>query len=126
MKKFASILVATTALTAAMGLSAWSLIRTPAVAGEHSLATVLDDGREALSLIFVSDDDDDEGEDEQRRHNSSQNDDDEGEDDDDDDDDTGDDDNEYGKARRPVPAIATTPPQNGLFGNAAPPKVQVK
>ncbi len=120
MKKIVSVLVATTALTTAMGLSAWSAMRIPAVAGVHSFASTQDDGRTALPFIFASDDDDD---DEQIRHDSKGHDEDEGEDDDDNDDD---DEDGEGKVRGPAPATATTPPQNGLFGNGALPKVQVK
>ena len=36
-----------------------------------------------------------------------------------------DDDDDRGGARNPGPAGAGAPPQNGLFGNGAPPKVQV-
>ena len=48
-------------------------------------------------------------------------------DDDDDDDDCDDDDDDEcrGGARNPAPAGTVAPPQNGLFGNGAPPQVQV-
>jgi hypothetical protein len=36
-----------------------------------------------------------------------------------------DDDDDRGSARNPAPAGTTVPPQNGLFGNGAPPQVQV-
>ncbi len=52
-----------------------------------------------------------------------------GHDDDDDDDDCDDDDDDdddcRGGARNPAPAGTVAPPQNGLFGNGAPPQVQV-
>lgn len=35
------------------------------------------------------------------------------------------DDDDRGGARKPAPAGTVAPPQNGLFGNAAPPQVQV-
>ncbi|AQS47357.1 hypothetical protein BMG03_05760 [Thioclava nitratireducens] len=44
----------------------------------------------------------------------------------DDDDEEDDDDDDYGaSARNPAPAGTVAPPKNGLFGNGAPPKVQV-
>ena len=43
----------------------------------------------------------------------------------DDDDDDDDDDERNGSARNPAPAGTVTPPQNGLFGNGAPPQVQM-
>jgi len=36
-----------------------------------------------------------------------------------------DDDDDRGGARKPAPAGTVAPPQNGLFGNGAPPQVQV-
>ncbi|OWY04409.1 PepSY domain-containing protein [Thioclava sp. IC9] len=45
---------------------------------------------------------------------------------DDDDEDDDDDDDDYGaSARNPAPAGTVAPPKNGLFGDGAPPKVQV-
>ena len=38
---------------------------------------------------------------------------------------TTDDDDGRGGARNPAPAGTVAPPQNGLFGNGAPPQVQV-
>jgi hypothetical protein len=37
-----------------------------------------------------------------------------------------DDDDDRSDARNPAPAGSVAPPQNGLFGNGAPPQVQVK
>ena len=39
--------------------------------------------------------------------------------------DSEDDDDDRGGARNPAPAGTVAPPQNGLFGNGAPPQVQV-
>jgi hypothetical protein len=94
MKKTLALLVATTALTAAIGLPAWSAMRSEAGAGEHPFAAAFDAGQEAVELIFVSD-----------RHD--------------------DDDNGCNSARNPAPAGTVAPPSNGLFGNGAPPRVQV-
>jgi hypothetical protein len=118
MKKTLAMLVATTALTTAIGLPAWSAMRTQAEGEERPFAGVFNDGQEALPLILVSDDDDDD--DEHRRRSGHDND-----DDDDCDDDDDDDDDCRGGARNPAPAGTVAPPQNGLFGNGAPPQVQV-
>lgn len=120
MKKTLALLVATTALTAAIGLPAWSAMRSEAGAGEHPFAAAFDAGQEAVELIFVSDrhDDDDDDHDDKHRRRSSR-------DDDDEDDDCDDDDNGCNSARNPAPAGTVAPPSNGLFGNGAPPRVQV-
>jgi hypothetical protein len=57
-----------------------------------------------------------------RRHDDDDDDDD---DHDDDDDDDCEDDDCRGGAGNPAPAGSVAPPQNGLFGNGAPPQVQV-
>jgi hypothetical protein len=111
MKKTLAMLAATTALTAAIGLPAWSAMRTQAGAEERPFAAVFDDGQEALSLVLISSDDDDDG------HDG-----------DDNEDDCGGDDDGNGAcpaARNPAPAGTVAPPPNGLFGNGAPPQVQV-
>ena len=73
----------------------------------------------------LDDDDDDSGwrEGSRRGHGGG----DGGDDDDDDDDDDCDDDDDdcRGGARNPAPAGTVDPPQNGLFGNGAPPRVRV-
>lgn len=110
MKKTLTLLVASTALTAVIGLPAWSAMRSPAGADDRPIAAVLDDEQEALPLIRASDDDDDDAD--RRRPGYGR-----GDDDDDDDD---------GRAAgNPVPAGTVAPPQNGLFGNGAPPQVKV-
>ncbi len=111
MKKTLALLFASTALTAVIGLPAWSAMRSPAGAGDRPIAAVLDDGQEALPLILASDDDDDDAD--RRRPGYGR-----GDDDDDDDDD--------GRAAgNPAPVGTVAPPQNGLFGNGAPPQVKV-
>lgn len=117
MKNTLAMLVATTALTAAVGLPAWNAMSTAAEAEERPFAAPLDDGQKALPFILVSDDDDDD--DNERRRQS-------GHHDDDDDCDDDDDDNEACRgALNPAPAGSVAPPQNGLFGNGAAPQVQV-
>jgi hypothetical protein len=119
MKKTLALLIASTALTTAIVAPAWSAMRAPGDTFAQTVATVLDDAQAALPLVFVSSDDDD---DEHEYRNGSRYDD----DDDDDCDDDGEDDDECnGSARNPAPAGTVAPPQNGLFGNGAPPQVQV-
>ena len=117
MKKTLALLIASTALTTAIGVPAWSAMRAPDGTIAQTVAAVLDDAHAALPLIFVSDDDDDE-----REHRSGARHD----DDDDDDHDDCDDDDCKGNARNPAPAGTVAPPQNGLFGNGALPQVQMK
>jgi hypothetical protein len=117
MKKTLALLVASTALTAAIGLPAWSAIRAPADGDGQPFAAVLKAEQDAVPLIFASDDDDDEPE-YRRAHDDD-------DDDDDDDDECDDDDNHGCGAPNPAPAGTVAPPQNGLFGNGAPPRVQV-
>ncbi|MYZ46765.1 hypothetical protein [Propylenella binzhouense] len=124
MKKTLALLVASTALTVAIGVPAWSAMRVPQDdAKPQPIAALFDDGQEALPLIFVSDDDDDDDDDREDRRSSRY-----GDDDDDDDDDREDDDDDdaSGGALNPAPAGTVAPPQNGLFGNGAPPQIQVK
>ena len=119
MKKTLALLIASTALTTAIVAPAWSAMRAPGDTFAQTVATVLDDAQAALPLVFVSSDDDD---DEHEYRNGSRYDDD---DDDRGDDDDDDDDECNGSARNPAPAGTVAPPQNGLFGNGAPPQVQV-
>lgn len=114
MRKTLALLFASTALTTVLGLPAWSAMRSPAGADDRPIAAVLDDGQEALPLIRASDDNDDDAD--RRRPGYGR-----GDDDDDDDDDDG-----GGRgAGNPAPAGTVAPPQNGLFGNGAPPQVKV-
>jgi hypothetical protein len=121
MKKTFALLVASTALTAAIGIPAWSAMRTPELAGARPFAAIFEGGPDTAPIILASDDDDD---DDHRSRDSVRR----SYDDDHDDDDDCDDDDEddcRGGARNPAPAGSVAPPQNGLFGNGAPPQVQV-
>jgi hypothetical protein len=111
MKKTLTLLVASTALTAAIGVPAWSAMQSPPDV-LRPVAALFDDAPQAMPLVLASDDDDD---DDDRWRDGSRR----GHDDDDDDDDC------RGGARNPAPAGTVAPPQNGLFGNGAPPQVQV-
>ncbi len=88
MKKTLTLLVASTALTAAIGVPAWSAMQAPAGGGLRPFAALFEAGPQALPLVLASDDDDDDRrwrEGSRRGHD----DDDEIDDDDDDDDDDG-------------------------------------
>jgi hypothetical protein len=118
MKKTLTLLIASTALTAAIGVPAWSAMTTPRDTFSPAISAVFEDAQETLPLVFVSDDDDDDDDDHEYRNGSRY--------DDDDDDDCDDDDEECnGSVRNPAPAGSVVPPQNGLFGTGAPPQVQV-
>ncbi|NTE55302.1 hypothetical protein G6M78_09455 [Agrobacterium tumefaciens] len=118
MKKTLTLLVASTALTAAIGVPAWSAMQSPPDV-LRSVAALFDDAPQAMPLVLASDDDD------RWRDGSRRGHDDDDDDDDDDCDDDDDDDDCRGGARNPAPAGTVAPPQNGLFGNGAPPQVQV-
>ncbi len=117
MKKTLTLLVASSALTAAIGVPAWSATRLPADLGLRPSAALSEAGARVTPLLLASGDDDDDrrsAEGSRRGHD---------EDDDEDDDDC--DDDCRGGARDPAPAGAVAPPPNGLFGTGAPPRVQV-
>ncbi|KJS40195.1 MAG: hypothetical protein VR71_24340 [Roseovarius sp. BRH_c41] len=107
MKKIRTLLVASTALTAAIGVPAWSAMRASEGEDLWPLAALFDEGSQALPLLRVSGDDDDR------------------DDDDSDDDEDEDEDDDRGGARNPAPAGTVAPPQNGLFGTGTPPQVKV-
>ena len=134
MNKTLMILVATTALTAAAGVPAWSTINT--AADDTQGRTGAPDGYAAQSqpLLLASNDADDDDDDDDRgsdRDDDDDHDDDEYDDSGRDDDDDGyrgsdDDDDDYGgSANNPAPAGTVAPPQNGLFQNGTPPRVQL-
>lgn len=118
------LLVASTVLTAAIGVPAWSAMHTPVDASLRPLAALFEQRARALPLVLASNDDgyrhgsrrghDDDGEDDGYRHGSRH-----GHDDGEDDDDG------YSSAGNPAPAGTVAPPRNGLFG-ASTPKVRVK
>lgn len=122
MRKTLTLLAASTALTAAIGVPAWSAINGPANGVLRPAAALFDDATPTMPLVLASDDEDD---DERPWRQTSRRGDDDDNDDDDDDDGCDDDDDCRGSARNPAPAGTVAPPQNGLFGNGAPPRVQV-
>lgn len=117
MRKTLTLLLASTAMTAAIGLPAWSAIQSLDAPDAKSVAVVVDARSDAPAAILASNDDDDDD-----RRRSGRDDDDE---DDDDNDDDEDDEERAAGARNPAPLGAVPPPANGLFGNGAPPRVQV-
>jgi hypothetical protein len=130
MKKSLALLIASTALTAAIGTFAWSAMPSLVGGDGRPVAAVLDNIADAFPFILASDDDDDDDDDKDDDHDDDHDDDDE-----DDDrqrsagsdgvDDECDDDGECGSARNPSPAGTVAPPANGLFGNGTPPQAQV-
>jgi hypothetical protein len=131
MAKTMTFLLASTALTIALGATAWSATR---IMDDEVLPTAVQsqmDSRDLSPLIFVNDDDDEDDDDEGEEDDEEDEDEDDDDDrrkgarhEDDDDDDCDDDDDEAcaGGPRNPAPAGSTAPPANGLFGNGAPPK----
>ncbi len=119
MKKTLTLLVASTALTAAIGGVAWSAMQARADECLRPFAALFDVGPPTMPLVLASDDDGD------ARLWRRGHDDDDSDDDDDDEDDDDDDDDADRRGGNPAPAGTVAPPQNGLFGNGAPPQVQV-
>lgn len=109
MKKTLAILVTTTALTATAGATVWSATSMPTGAENRSFVAFVDQGREALTLIFAEDHDDEDACDE----------------DDDDEDEDEDEDAEANEECNLSHDNSVSPPQNRLFGNSTPPRVQV-
>ena len=117
-KKTLTLLVASTALTAAIGVPAWSAMKAPADGSSRPFAALFEEGARTMPLVLASDDDHDDG----RGRDGSRR----GHDGEDDDEEEDDDDNRGGGASNPAPTGTVAPPQNGLFGNGAPPQTQVK
>lgn len=121
MKTSLSLLLASTALTVAIGLPALAAMHasgnTPDLCGPNVCTAVFDKADQTASLIRVSGDDNDDDDDEggwlRRGHDD---------DDDCDDEEEGDDDACKGAQGTPAaPTGTVAPPANGLFGNGAPP-----
>lgn len=122
MKRTFAILFASTALTVGVGLPAWSAMH-DAPRPQAPRDAVDDASDEGANLLFASDDsrrDRDHG---RRLGRGDDDDHDEGDDDDDSDDDN--DGYRRGAAAGPASAGTVAPPNNGLFGSGAAPKVQV-
>ena len=114
MKKTLAMLVATTALTAALGLPGQSAARGQDDA-EAGAFTAIPDALQMPPILLASNDDDGE-------HDDDGDDRDEAGDDDDDDCDGN---TVCNTGTNPAPSGSVPPPKNGLFGNGAAPKAQV-
>jgi len=110
MRKTLTLLVASTALTAVIGTTAWSAMNAAPDGSSRPFAAIWQDAAPSLPLVLASDDDDDH-DNHDENHGTRR--------------DHDDDDDCRGGAPSPAPAGAIAPPQNGLFGNGAPPQVQV-
>ncbi|MCF3972334.1 hypothetical protein [Paracoccus salsus] len=106
MNTILTLLVASTALTAAIGVAARSARMAPAGGGLPPFAALFQEGSHAMLLALARDDDDRGWREGARRGHDG-------------------DDDCRGGARNPVPAGTAAPPQNGHFGHGAPPQVQV-
>lgn len=111
MRKILILLATSSALTAAIGLPAWSALQAPTDANSQSFGAFFKDAAQTLPLVLASNDDGHSFfKSSRRRHDH-----------DDDDCDGG----CRSGAPNPAPAGTVAPPQNGLFGSGAAPKVQV-
>ena len=122
MSKILSLLLASAALTAVVGVPAWSAMHLPQQgAAVTPMTAVLGSTDTAELLVLVDDDDDDEDEDADGNvKRGTSNDDDDAEECDDDDRSCG-----AAAATQAAPAGTVAPPQNGLFDTGTP-QVQVK
>ena len=127
MKKL-TLLLTTAALTAGIGLPAWSAMHLSSPSVGVALPPLLDSEDAKGLLTLVDDDDDDENEGYGNKRAGKHDDDDHGDDDDDDDDDDDcdDDGGSCGAGRSPAAAGSVAPPQNGLFEKGAAPQAVVK
>lgn len=123
MSKILSLLLASAALTAGVGVPAWSAMTVPQQGEAVKTMTAVfgsTDPADLLVLVDDDDDDDDEDEDGNTKRGASNDDDDDAEDCDDDDGSCG-----ASAAIQAAPAGKVAPPQNGLFDTGTP-QVQVK
>ena len=124
MSKILSLLLASAALTAGLGVPAWSAMHLPQQGEAVTPMTAVFGSADTTELLVLVDDDDDEDEDEDGNTKRGTSNDD---DDDDDAEDCDDDDGSCGAAAatQAAPAGTVAPPQNGLFDTGTP-QVQVK
>ena len=124
MKTTLAILLASTALTLGFAIPAWSLMDDGPQSQALRHATGDSSTGSAHSLLASDDDrsDDDEG---RRMSRSGDDDDDDEESDEEDEDDDGEGQGSIGAAAGAAQTGTVVPPNNGLFGNGAAPKVKV-
>ncbi len=122
MSKILSLLLASAALTAVVGVPAWSAMHLPQQGAAVTPMTAVLGSTDTAELLVLVDDDDDEDEDADGNvtRGTSNDDDDDAEDCDDDDGSCG-----ATAATQAAPAGTVAPPQNGLFDTGTP-QVQVK
>jgi hypothetical protein len=122
MSKILSLLLASAALTAGLGVPAWSAMHLPQQGAAMTPMSAVLGSADTTELLVLVDDDDDEDEDGNVKRGTSNDD-----DDDDDAEDCDDDDGSCGAtaATQAAPAGTVAPPQNGLFDTGTP-QVQVK
>ena len=122
MSKILSLLLASAALTAGLGVPAWSAMHLPQQGAAVTPMTAVLGSTDTAELLVLVDDDDDEDEDADGNvtRGTSNDDDDDAEDCDDDDGSCG-----ATATTQAAPAGTVTPPQNGLFDTGTP-QVQVK
>lgn len=119
MTKTLTLFAATTALTAVLGLPAWSAMHAPGQGGATVALTSLAGAVDASRLLVLIDDDEDDDEGTAMQGRKS-------DDDEEDDEECDDDEGSCGAAApAPAPAGSVAPPKNGLFGTGTP-QVQVK
>ena len=122
MSKILSLLLASAAQTAGLGVPAWSAMHLPQQGAAMTPMSAVLGSADTTELLVLVDDDDDEDEDGNVKRGTSNDD-----DDDDDAEDCDDDDGSCGAtaATQAAPAGTVAPPQNGLFDTGTP-QVQVK
>jgi hypothetical protein len=120
MSKFLSLLLASAALTAGLGLPAWSAMHAPQQGEAVKTMPAVFGSTDTADLLVLVDDDEDDDEDEDGNVTRRASDDDDAEDCDDDEGSCG-----GSAASQAAPAGTVAPPQNGLFDTGTP-QVQVK
>lgn len=115
MPKTLTLMFATAAITAVIGIPAWSAMHA-ASPGGNPLIAIGDAGAEAVRLILVDDDEDDNGNAVKIETTGKES---------EDASECEDEDSSCGAAQNPAPAGTVAPPKNGLVGTATPPKAQV-
>lgn len=135
MRKPLALLVASTALSAAVGFPGWGGSAGPSGPGAQAPSAASGDAPETLPLILAGSHDRDHHARDRHHSRDRHGDDDDDDDDDDDGDDDGDDDDDDDcdddegdcgvRMRTPAPAGTVAPPANGLFLDGTPPKVKV-
>jgi len=107
MKTTLTLLLASTALSGAIGMPAWSMAQLSLPPTQRPFAALSGDTAQVMPLVLASSDEDEDDEDE-----------------DEEDEDEDEEDDQRSGGRNPAPAGGTAPPANGLFGTGTAPKAQ--